>query len=88
MDQVVVANSGNTERVPEQVGNGNQGPSQGSVREKCCYFLKGVCRHGFSGKVERDGKLECLFSHPLYVRNIWTRDQRDAARVQVVSLLM
>ena len=30
----------------------------------CKHFLKGTCRHGFSGKVERDNIKECKYSHP------------------------
>ena len=47
-----------------QGGQGNTGTGGGSGAQKCRYFLKGTCRHGFSGKVERDGKPGCLFFHP------------------------
>ena len=62
----------NTVRDPAQVSSRTQGSSKGDskgdtkgdTKEKCRYFLKGQCRHGFSGKLERDGKTECLFLHP------------------------
>ena len=34
------------------------------VTEVCSYFIKGQCRHGFSGKKAVDGKNCCGFLHP------------------------
>ena len=41
-----------------------KGTGQDKTKENYKYFLKGWCRHGFSGQVEKDEVKECLFTHP------------------------
>ena len=51
-----------------------KGTGQDKTKENYKYFLKGWCRHGLSGRVEKDEVKECLFTHPPYVENIWTKE--------------
>ena len=62
--QQVLANLKSLRSDSAQGGQGSPGSEGDKVVQKCRYFLRGTCRHGFSGKVERDGKPGCLFSHP------------------------
>ena len=43
----------------------NKGELKNDKGDKhCSYFLKGQCRHGFSGKVTKDNVECCQFVHP------------------------
>ena len=41
-----------------------KGTGQDKTKENYKYFLKGWCKDGFSGWVEKDEVKECLFTHP------------------------
>lgn len=42
--------------------------TQVGTPKDCVHYLKGCCRHGFSGKVQKDDASECLFNHPKICR--------------------
>ena len=39
-------------------------PEETDPKEVCKFFLKGCCKHGYKGTVEKDGVAKCRFLHP------------------------
>ena len=53
------------QRENETLSNKISTPASGEINTKeCRYYLRGVCRHGYSGNLEVNGKEKCEFFHP------------------------
>ena len=66
-DAMVVTNNKETSKSNKEDSKSTRnikGTGQDKTKENYKYFLKGWCRHGFSGRVEKDEVKECLFTHP------------------------